>query len=345
MDFIEAQLAALFAFWQNQMLGTFLSIGSTLSIVALLVTLLTAIGFVRLQQRRQRAIGSHTMLRALFPRRIWKSRSGRADIGWFVASVGGFGITFGWMVMTIPMVSNWTAGLLAIPFQPGYVQPSLFFSVMTSMALFLSYEFAYWLDHYLMHRFEWTWQIHKVHHSAESLSLLTIFRVHPVETMIYANIVAACMGVMSGVMKFLLGPAAVQATIGGGDVVVLLTATLVTHLQHSHLWITFGPVWGRVLLGPAHHQIHHSDDPVHHNRNFGNFLTVFDRMFGSFEMPTAKRGELTFGIGPQAQNPHSLYGMIITPCVQSWKSAYKSLIRAFAPRAIVAPSAHAGERT
>ena len=343
MDEVAHFISALPAFWQNQLLGTFVAPGSTFSIYALALTLTAAALFVV----RGRAVAFKTLVRVVFPRRIWRTRSGRADIAWFAFSVFGGGSLFAWAIIASLGVNTGTADLLTQIF--GAPSPTLLpagiVMALVTISLFIAYEFAYWLDHWAMHHFKPAWAFHQVHHSAESLSLLTIARVHPIETIGFYNLVAIIMGVTGGLMTYMFGGNASPVLLYGSNALILLGGVLITHLQHSHLWITFGPVWGRVLLGPAHHQIHHSDDPTHHNRNFGNFLTVFDRMFGSFEMPGAKRGDLTFGIGPQAQNPHSLYAMIITPCVQSWKLAYKSLIKAFAPRAIVAPSAHAGERT
>jgi sterol desaturase/sphingolipid hydroxylase (fatty acid hydroxylase superfamily) len=37
------------------------------------------------------------------------------------------------------------------------------------------------------------------------------------------------------------------------------------HLQHSQIWTTFTGVLGRIFVNPAHHQIHHSDNPKHYN--------------------------------------------------------------------------------
>ena len=40
-------------------------------------------------------------------------------------------------------------------------------------------------------------------------------------------------------------------------------------LQHSHMWIAFRGVLGRIIVSPAHHQVHHSANPKHFNKNFG----------------------------------------------------------------------------
>lgn len=300
----------LFSFWRTQLLGTFLSPGSTLSIAALALTLAIA----AVVTARYRDVRAKVLLRALFPRRLWRTTSGRADIGWFVFSLFGAGVAFGWALLAMPVVSGWTAAALAPLGTPLVHIPRWLAVSIVTVALFVAYEFAYWLDHWAMHRFRPAWEFHKVHHSAESLSLLTIFRVHPVETIGFYNLVAVVMGVTAGVLTAAFGSAA-PASLGGTNVLVMLSAVLITHLQHSHLWLTFGPRWGKWLLGPAHHQIHHSVAPEHHDRNFGNCLTLFDRLFGTFTMPEPQRQAITFGVEADGSDPHSIYAMTARPFV------------------------------
>ncbi len=301
----------IFEHLRAQFLGTFAAPGSTFSVSALLVTLMVAVGMTLYQRRQAHNLRPRVLLRALFPRWIWKSRSGRADIGWFIYSVAGVGLGFAWLVLATSTVASWMAAqsgdahLLAIP---GIAAVPL-----STLAIFLAFEFAYWFDHLLMHKVRFLWMFHRVHHSAEHLSLLTNFRVHPVETILYYNLLAIIVGIVQGVLPILLGPAAAPANIGATNILVLAFAVVLTHLQHSHLWVRLGPFWGRYLLGPAHHQLHHSEDQAHYDCNFGSSLTLFDRAFGTFLMPGVDRPPLRFGIGTQKFDAQSLYGMTIAP--------------------------------
>lgn len=65
----------------------------------------------------------------------------------------------------------------------------------------------------------------------------------------------------------------------------LVLALLGTHLRHSHIWFSYGSVFNRLFMSPAHHQIHHSVDPCHWNRNFGVKLSVWDGLFGTHYHP------------------------------------------------------------
>jgi sterol desaturase/sphingolipid hydroxylase (fatty acid hydroxylase superfamily) len=48
----------------------------------------------------------------------------------------------------------------------------------------------------------------------------------------------------------------------------------ISHLRHSHVWLPFTGLVGRVLHSPAHHQIHHSTDPKHFDKNLGFAMSV-----------------------------------------------------------------------
>jgi sterol desaturase/sphingolipid hydroxylase (fatty acid hydroxylase superfamily) len=308
-------LSTLSAFWHHQLVGTFIAPGSSFSAGALTLTFLIAAMVVA----RSRSVALKTLIRALFPRRLWRSRSGRADFGWFAFSVLGGGAMFGGAIIAIALVTKATVGGLTQVFgaPTATLLPSWFVVTFTTICLFIAYEFAYWIDHWAMHRFKPAWAFHQVHHSAESLSLLTLARVHPVETIGFYNLIALIMGATSGILSYVFGASASPATLFGTNILALLSGIFITHLQHSHLWVTFGPRWGRWLLGPAHHQIHHSVAPEHHDRNFGNCLTLFDRLFGTFTMPQPKRQPIKFGIDVVHFDPQSLHGMTVQPFIES----------------------------
>ena len=51
------------------------------------------------------------------------------------------------------------------------------------------------------------------------------------------------------------------------------------------MWIPFTGLAGRILQSPAHHQIHHSDNPAHWDKNLGFALAVWDWAFGTLYIP------------------------------------------------------------
>ena len=203
------------------------------------------------------------------------------------------------------------------PAPPAAAPPGLIAPAAATLVLFLTYELAYWVDHWLSHSVPVLWHFHKVHHQAESLSLATNGRVHPVDALVFANITAAMLGVAGALLDRVLGAGAAPFAIGGANLLILTAMVGLTHLQHSHLWIGFGQRWGRVLLGPAHHQIHHSADPRHFNRNLGGSLALFDRLFGTLIVPAARREPLRFGVDDGESAPHGLRATLVQPFVDA----------------------------
>lgn len=295
----------------NQIGGTFLLPGSTFSLGALAASLAIYV-FVVLHGKRRRPIRAAVLVRALFPRRLIESASGRADLILFVGGILLSGVAIGWAIVAAAdvraLMSIWL-GPAAKPLVDGWAAAAL-----VTLFLFLAYELAYWFDHWLMHRVAILWQFHKVHHQAESLSLVTNGRVHPVDTIIFYNIVAVVMGVAAALAERIVGDVGALA-IGGTNALIMLAAVAIAHLQHSHLWLRFGLHGSRWLLGPAHHQIHHSAAPEHFDRNFGNTLTLFDRLFGTFFLPPERRGAMRFGVDDAEREPHGLRAMLVTPFV------------------------------
>ena len=228
-----------------------------------------------------------------------------AVFGLFVAAnVLGFAIVSqGW-------IASWVSAEVGTPLVSG-LAPWLAFALTVSCQ-WIAYEFAYWLDHYLSHKWRWLWAFHKVHHSAEVLTPLTIFRVHPVDTIVFYNIVAVVTGLTLGLTNWLWGSAASHAHVVGAGAMLVVTITAIKHLQHSHVWIAFtGPI-GRMVMSPAHHQLHHSMAPEHHDRNFGETLAIFDWLVGTLLVPTRERQDLRFGV-EDVVDPHSANGALIEP--------------------------------
>jgi sterol desaturase/sphingolipid hydroxylase (fatty acid hydroxylase superfamily) len=197
-----------------------------------------------------------------------------------------------------------------------------------TVILFLAYELAYWVDHYLSHAAPFLWEFHRVHHTAETLTPLTVFRVHPIDTLVFFNITALIMGGVHGAAVWVLGWPANEATLFGSNVILLTFVFLTVHLQHSHVWIAFTGVWGRIFASPAHHQIHHSTNPAHFGKNLGSCLALWDWVFGTLRVPTAAREPLVYGVEPGEESPHTITGGLITPFARAF-----AVLATWAPRA------------
>ena len=307
------------AFFFGQVNRLLFSLGSHFSLTSLLAALAVAALFLGYQRRKRgRRVRLRTIARALFPRRIMSHRSNQADIFYLFFNVFMFSILFGWAVLSYQFVSNGLiAGLVFLfgPLQPTTLSPLITRAVITVM-LFLAYELGYWFNHWLSHKVPFLWEFHKVHHTAEVLTPLTNFRVHPVYGWIFANILAFSAAVANGFGHYMFGEIAYQYAISDTNIILVLFVHAYVHLQHSHMWISFTGVLGHILVSPAHHQVHHSVNPKHYNRNFGSCLALWDWLFGTLYVPAKEREPLVFGV-PDHIEAHTVKAELVDPLIHA----------------------------
>lgn len=321
-------------FWQ-QLEKLFFSFGSVFSVTSLLSTLLISALLLSLRRyRRNRRVRLKTIVRALFPKRILRSRSNLADIGYVYFYVFLFGITLGWAVLSYQFLTNAIIDGLVATFGPRSASalPELASRSIITLLLFLGYELGYWINHYLSHRIPFLWEFHKVHHSATVLTPLTVFRVHPVYMLIFVNILAVAAAIANGFANYLFGNTAYQYALSDTNIILVVFIHAWGHLQHSHMWISFPGVLGRILLSPAHHQVHHSTDPVHFNKNMGSVLAVWDWMFGTLYVPNREREPLSFGVEPDRPHAHTITGELLAPFYHAGARAASAVVQV--PRAV-----------
>jgi sterol desaturase/sphingolipid hydroxylase (fatty acid hydroxylase superfamily) len=78
------------------------------------------------------------------------------------------------------------------------------------------------------------------------------------------------------------------------------------------------PWLDRVLVTPQVHRIHHSIDPVHHNRNFADALPIFDIVFGTYHRPAKEEFPPT-GLGDEYRAPRSIWSAQMGPVLSAAK--------------------------
>lgn len=133
-----------------------------------------------------------------------------------------------------------------------------------ALVLFDALRFAL---HWVHHKVPALWHVHAIHHAQEELNPLTGSRHHALEYVTAQGLALLPMlllGLTSSAM--LLSSAAL---------------TFIARLQHANLAWDFGPL-GAVLVSPHYHRIHHSRDRQYHDCNYGELLTIWDRMCGTF---------------------------------------------------------------
>jgi len=252
----------------------------------------------RTEAARWRSFGSF-----LFPRRILSHASAILDYKFCAIDVLMRGIVYvpiitGVGAIGFKLMSTLLVGLCSWE-PPDHLSPAQ--AVGAVFGLFLLHDFINYWGHVLFHKVPALWAFHQVHHSAEVLTPITAFRAHPIEQIVPAVLQMPVFGL--GVVLFQnVSPGDLGiATIGGIGIFTVICNLVGFNLRHSHVWVSFGPVFNRLLISPAQHQIHHSMDPRHLNKNFGVKLAVWDTLFGTLYVPR-ERETLTVGLAGSA--PH-----------------------------------------
>ena len=124
----------------------------------------------------------------------------------------------------------------------------------------------YW-QHRLSH-WRWFWQLHRFHHAATELNILTGFRNNPADSIV--NVLLA----LSPLVLLKVPDSGLFATF-------ILANKVIASLQHSQLTWGFGWFGRWVIASPRMHQIHHSIDEEHRDRNFG-ICPLWDQLFGTW---------------------------------------------------------------
>ena len=257
------------------------------------------IWYSRARAARGRQTSLKGFLRSVFSRRILLHPSSRLDMKMW--ALNGFVLGTAYAVFAVGGLAcrNLTISALTSVFgeHAPLAWPVWLVIALSTLLELLAYELAYWFGHYLFHRFESLWEFHKVHHSAEVMTTFTELRQHPVEIMAFVNLITFATGTMFGALTYVFGPGAHPFTLLNANIVLMLFLLTWGHLRHSQMWISFRGLAGHLLQSPAHHQIHHSDSPLHWDKNLGFSLAIWDWVFGTLYSPAREREDIRFGVG------------------------------------------------
>lgn len=197
---------------------------------------------------------------------------------------------------------------------------SLLSSTLVVIAVTMLRDFGTFVTHGLSHKVPLLWEFHKVHHSAEVLTPFTIYRKHPVYNLFGEIVALFLVAPIQGLIAYLFIGSAQPLTLFGANLVFSLFHFVGANLRHSHIWLSFGPFWGRILISPAQHQIHHSRARQHWDKNFGEVFALWDWLFGTLYLPGKEREVIEFGVaGADRQEHATLLAAYFVPFVNCWR--------------------------
>jgi len=124
--------------------------------------------------------------------------------------------------------------------------------------------------HYIMHNVPLLWNLHMVHHSDTHVDVTTGTRHHPID-FICREIFAAVALVVTG------APVAYY--------IFYRTLTIFfTYMTHANVQLPerLERVMSYVFVTPNMHKFHHHFEAPWTDRNYGNMLSIWDRLFGTY---------------------------------------------------------------
>lgn len=270
---------------------------------------------VVVQWRRARSAGLLGALASCLPRAVYAHPSARADYWLWI--VNGVVIAF---VLPAFLMSRDTAAaetVAVLAAAAGPAGPALaagpFARILYTATDILALDAGLFIAHYLQHRIPLLWEFHKSHHSAEVLTPITVFRMHPLDVWLNMSLTAGLMGINAGVFGYLYGAPPAILSVFGVNVVMFAFLIAGYHLRHSHVWVMFPPAIARHISSPALHLIHHSTAARHANTNFAQIFTFWDRLTGTLYLPKEQEA-IEFGLGAGDPFPsRSLLGLYLAP--------------------------------
>lgn len=132
---------------------------------------------------------------------------------------------------------------------------------------FILIDLVFYVYHRCSHRIRFLWAIHMSHHSSAEMNFAVSLR-------------QAWLGPVSKIPFFMILPlAGLDPTI---IAVVGVISTLWGVVGHTQMVGKLGFVeW--IFNTPSHHRVHHGANPEYIDKNFGNLLIIWDKLFGTFE--------------------------------------------------------------
>jgi sterol desaturase/sphingolipid hydroxylase (fatty acid hydroxylase superfamily) len=306
----------------NKAFGTFFNFDTRIALVYLAATVVLAFGIWVWRGRQT------NFIRFLLPKEVYFHRSNLLDIKIFLFNLvlgvtGAFGAIVFTPLITIALLGamvNATGGI----YEP--IEMTWTRSLMATVIMVLAMDFCKYWAHYIHHEWKALWPFHSVHHSAEVMTPLTAYRNHPVFLIIRSAIYSLVLGSVQALALFLLIGEIDLLTIGGANAGYFIFNLVGSNLRHSHIWLSYGRVMEHILISPAQHQVHHSIDVKHHDKNYGEVFAFWDWMFGTLYVPN-EHEKLTFGVAdengvPQEQPHPTLRAALFHPFVESWEALF-----------------------
>jgi sterol desaturase/sphingolipid hydroxylase (fatty acid hydroxylase superfamily) len=184
------------------------------------------------------------------------------------------------------------------------------------VALFLVADLAFYVEHRCSHRIRFMWASHSVHHSVDRMVFTAAFRL-------------AWTPVLSGVFLFYLP----VVWLGFPPEWVLgVSSASITYQIFVHTETIPRIGWLEWIINtPSAHRVHHASNAEYLDRNFGNVLLIWDRLFGTYQ---SERSDVRIAYG--LTHPRKNNNPFVIAYEEFW-DMFRDVLRSKRPEFLLRP--------
>jgi alkylglycerol monooxygenase len=183
-------------------------------------------------------------------------------------SAGTLSTTIGYFTKLLPLIA-WgfvleNFALIDMPLAWFDASPS---GIALWVTAALAWDFCYYWFHRFSHEISILWAAHAVHHQSEDYNLSTALR---------QTSTGFLFGWIFYVPLFVIGfPLEVLVTVNAVNLIYQFWV-------HTQVVRRMGAL-DRILVTPSNHRVHHAQNEIYIDKNYGGMLILWDRLFGTFE--------------------------------------------------------------
>ena len=171
---------------------------------------------------------------------------------------------------------------------------------------FVFYDFCYYWNHRIGHERNIFWASHVVHHQSEDYNLSTALR-------------QTSTGFLLSWIFYL------PMAVAGVPPLVFVTVAALNLLYQFWVHTRHVPKLGWYewfFVTPSNHRVHHAQNPVYMDRNYGGVFILWDRLFGTFQEELDEQ-PVVFGVTTPLRSWNPLWANLQF-YVQLWRDAVRA---------------------
>lgn len=142
------------------------------------------------------------------------------------------------------------------------------FSLTSFLFAIVCADFVYFVLHYAMHKFEYLWYFHTIHHNSTKFNLTLNARRSWLEEISHMF--------LTSTILYAFTPFNLETIIWGQYIVHRYQ-----YFTHSQ-YIKIPRILGYIFILPQTHMIHHDQNESYQNSNYGPMFSIWDIIFGTY---------------------------------------------------------------